>query len=103
MDRDGNLAILPFADPEAARFVVFLTEEQLKFSWQLIECGGTRLTKGPAAVHLMELLKPTRLLGRLCRPRAMTLLVGLIDHWISRARPQLSSLVPDKPGPRRWP
>ena len=103
MDKDGSLAILPFADPEAARFVVFLTEEQLKYSWQLIECDGTRLTKGPAAVRLMELLRPTRLLGRLCRPRPLTRLVGLIDHAICLARPRLSCLVPDRPGPRRWP
>ncbi len=103
MDTDGSLAILPFDDPEAARFVVFLTEEQLKSSWQLIECDGTRLTKGPAAVRLMELLAPTRRLGRLCRPRPLTRLVGVIDHLVNLARPQLSRIVPRGPGPRRWP
>ncbi|MDQ3956962.1 MAG: hypothetical protein M3273_01435 [Actinomycetota bacterium] len=103
MDRDEALAILPFDDAEAARFVVFLTEEQLRFSWQLIECDGTRLTKGPAAVRLLELLAPTRLLGRLCRPCRLTGLIGLIDHAIDVLRPWLSRIVPDKPGPRRWP
>ncbi|MDQ4023875.1 MAG: hypothetical protein M3217_00065 [Actinomycetota bacterium] len=103
MDRDGNLAILPFDDPEAARFVVFLTEEQVRYSWQLVECDGTRLTKGEAAVRLMELLKPTRWLGRVCRPRPLTWLVGVIDHLVSMARPHLSHLVPKGPGPRRWP
>src|ERR671917_374271 len=103
MDRDENLAILPFDDPNAAPFVVFLTEEQVKFSWQLIECDGTRLTKGEAAVRLMEHLKPTRWLGKLCRPRLLTRIVGAIDHLISLARPQLSKIVPKGPGPRRWP
>jgi hypothetical protein len=103
MDREENLAILPFDDPNAARFVVFLTEEQLKHSWQLIECDGTRLTKGAAAVRLMELLKPTRWLGKLCRARPLTRLVGAIDHLISINRPKLSHLVPKGPGPRRWP
>jgi hypothetical protein len=103
LDKDENLAILPFDDPNAAAFVVFLTEEQLKFSWQLIECDGTRLTKGPAAVRLMELLRPTRWLGRLCRPRLLTAVVGAIDHLISVSRPKLSHLVPEGPGPRRWP
>ncbi|MDQ3914539.1 MAG: hypothetical protein M3323_04290 [Actinomycetota bacterium] len=103
MDKDGSLAILPFDDPEAARFVVFLTEEQVRFSWQLIECDGTRLTRGEAAVRLMELLKPTRWIGRLCRPRPLTSLVGVIDHLVSVARPRLSHLVPKGPGPRRWP
>jgi hypothetical protein len=103
MDVDDRLAMLPFDDPEAARFVVFLTEEQLKFSWQLIERDGTRLTKGPAAVRLMQHLRPTRWLGRCCRPRALTWLVGLIDHVISVSRPRLSRFVPKGPGPRRWP
>jgi hypothetical protein len=104
MDRDENLAILPFDDPNAAPFVVFLTEEQVKFSWQLIECDGTRLTKGAAAVRLMELLKPTRWIGRLCRGRPLlTRIVGAIDHFISVHRPKLSKCVPKGPGPRRWP
>ena len=103
MDRDENLAILPFDDPNATPFVVFLTEEQVKYSWQLIECGGTRLVKGEAAVRLMELLKPTRWLGKLCRLRPLTLLVGAIDHLISISRPKLSHVVPKGPGPRRWP
>ena len=103
MDKDGRLAILPFDAPEAARFVVFLTEEQVKHTWQLIECGGTRLTKGPAAVRLMELLKPTRWLGRLCRAARLTWLVGAVDHLISVSRPKLSHVVPKGEGPRRWP
>ncbi|MFN2588556.1 MAG: hypothetical protein ABR613_10630 [Actinomycetota bacterium] len=103
MDGDGCLAILAFDDPEAARFVVFLTEEQVRHSWQLIECDGTRLVKGEAAVRLMELLKPTRWIGRLCRPRPLTWLVGAVDHLVALARPALSRLVPKRPGPRRWP
>lgn len=83
--------------------MVFLTEEQLRYSWQLIEPDGTRLTKGPAAVRLLQLLKPTRWLGRACRPRPLTRLVGLLDHWIKAARPLLSHCVPKGPGPRRWP
>lgn len=103
MDREGSLAILPYDDAQAARFVVFLTEEQVRFSWQLIECDGRRLTKGEAAVRLMELLKPTRWIGKLCRPRPLTWLVGVLDHAISVSRPKLSRVVPRGPGPRRWP
>lgn len=51
----------------------------------------------------MEYLKPTRRLGRLCRPRLLVRLVGAIDHLISVNRPKLSRLVPRGPGPRRWP
>jgi hypothetical protein len=103
MDREGSLAILPYDDPEAARFVVFLTEEQVEYSWQLIECDGTRLTKGPAAVRLLQLLKPTRWIGRVCRTPLLTRLVGALDHLISISRPTLSKIVPKGPGPRRWP
>lgn len=97
------MAILPFDDPNAARFVVFLTEDQVKYSWQLIERDGTRLTKGAAAVRLMQLLKPLRWLGQLCRFRPLTKLVGAADHAICVSRPKLSKIVPKGPGPRRWP
>jgi hypothetical protein len=103
MDKDEKLAILPFDDPNAAQFVVFLTEEQVKYSWQIIECDGKRLTRGEAAVRLMELLKPTRWLGKVCRARLLTGLVGAVDHVISVNRPKLSRLVPKGAGPRRWP
>lgn len=95
--------MLSFADPEAARFVVFLTEEQVRYSWQLIEPQGARLTKGAAAVRLMQILKPTRWIGKLCSPRPLTWLVGAFDHLISISRPKLSKIVPKGPGPRRWP
>ena len=103
MDREDRLAILPFDDPEAARFVVFLTEDQVRYSWQLIEPDGTRLTKGPAAVRLMQHLKPTRWIGKVCRAQPLTWLVGKIDHLICISRPTLSHIVPRGPGPRRWP
>jgi hypothetical protein len=51
----------------------------------------------------MELLVATRWLGRLCRRRPLTWLVGLIDHLVNVARPKLSRLVPKGPGPRCWP
>lgn len=82
---------------------MFLTEDQVRHSWQLIERDGARLVKGPAAVRLMELLRPTRRLGRLCRFPPLTWLVGAIDHLISLARPYLSHVVPKGGGPRRWP
>ncbi|HEX2196198.1 MAG TPA: hypothetical protein VHJ76_04655, partial [Actinomycetota bacterium] len=103
LDTEENLAILPFDAPEAAQFVVFLTEDQLEHSWQLIECDGKRLTEGPAAVRLMELLRPVRWLGKLCRSRPLTRLVGAVDHLIKVSRPKLSHVVPQGPGPRRWP
>ncbi len=83
--------------------MVFLTEDQVRHSWQLIECDGTRLTQGAAAVRLMELLRPTRWLGRVCRFPPLTALVGVLDYMIKVSRPQLSHLVPKGPGPRRWP
>ena len=103
MDKDENLAILPFDDSNAAQFVVFLTEDQLKYSWQLIECDGTRLVKGAAAVRLMQLLHPLRWVGRICRRPLLTKLVGAVDHLICISRPKLSKIVPKGPGPRRWP
>jgi predicted DCC family thiol-disulfide oxidoreductase YuxK len=103
LDPGKRIAILPFDDPEAARSVVFLTEEELQSSWHLIEPDGTRMTKGDAGVALLEHLDATRRLGRALRTLHLVWLVGAIDALVSRLRPRASGLVADEPGPRRLP
>lgn len=103
LDRRERLALLPFDDPEAAQFVVFLERGRIEESWQLIECDGRRLTHGDAFVKLLETLDLTRRVAGFLRVTRLTRLAGLIDRLISRSRPHLARLVPDGPGPRRWP
>jgi hypothetical protein len=94
---------LPYDDPEAARWVVFLTEEQVKGSWRLIEPDGRRLTKGEAGVTLLEHIDGTRWLGRALRVLRLAYLVGAVDWAISQSRPFLSKLVKNAPAFRRLP
>ncbi len=93
--------MLPFDDPEAARWVVFLTEDEVKESWRIIEPDGTRLVKGEAGIALLEHLDVTRWLGRLLRALRLTPLVGAVDWVISKLRPWLSHLVKKGPPFRR--
>jgi predicted DCC family thiol-disulfide oxidoreductase YuxK len=103
LDRTEGLALLPYDDPEAAEFVVFLERGRIEESWQLIEVDGRRLTHGDALVRLLELLPATRWLGRALRAGRLTWLATALDRVISKARPFASRFVPDRPGPRRWP
>ncbi len=95
--------MLPFDDPEAARWVVFLTEDEVKDSWRIIEPDGRRLVKGEAAIALLEHLDATRWLGRLLRALRLTRLVAAVDWAISELRPYLSNLVKKGPPFRRPP
>jgi predicted DCC family thiol-disulfide oxidoreductase YuxK len=103
LDSRAAVALLPYDDPEAAEFVVFLERGRIEESWQLIEPDGTRLTHGDAFVRLLEVLGRTRWLGRAMRAARLTRLAGVIDRVISKARPFAGRFVPDGPGPRRWP
>ncbi len=103
LDTHERLSILPFDDPEAAEHTVFLTESQLKDSWQLIETDGTRLVKGRALVRLLGLLPALAWLGRVLSSLHLYALAGVVDQAISKSRPFLSRLVRDAPGPRRPP
>lgn len=103
LDRDGNVALLPYDDPAAAGFVVFLERGRIEESWQLIEPDGRRLTHGDALMRLLELIRPTRRLGRALRAARLTRLATAVDRLISRSRPYAARVVPDRPGPRRWP
>jgi predicted DCC family thiol-disulfide oxidoreductase YuxK len=103
LDRHRRLALLPYDDPDAAQFVVFLERGRIEESWQLIKRDGTRLTHGDALIELLESLSVTRWLGRALRWARLTWLATAADWVISKARPFTSRFVPDRPGPRRWP
>lgn len=84
---------MPFDAPEAARFVVFLTEEELHKSWRFVQRDGNALIKGHAAVALLTELDVTRPLGRLLGLLRLQAVVGILYLAISRSRPLLSRLV----------
>lgn len=88
---------MPFDAPEAARFVVFLTEEELHKSWRFVQPDGNALIKGDAAVALLTELRATHYLGRILNFLHLQPLVGLIYLAISHNRPHLSRLIKNPP------
>jgi predicted DCC family thiol-disulfide oxidoreductase YuxK len=103
VDRSGELAILGFDDPEAARFVRHIPKTELEASWQLLLPTGERLTLGPAGVAAMEHIKVTRPLGKAMRALRLEGLATGINVLVRRNRHRLGRLVSDRPGPRRPP
>jgi predicted DCC family thiol-disulfide oxidoreductase YuxK len=103
LDKRGRLALLPFDDPAAAEFVVFLERGRIEESWQLIECDGRRLTHGDAFLRLLEIVDRTRWIARALKALRLERLAGAVDWAISRSRPYLARVVRNGPAPRRWP
>jgi predicted DCC family thiol-disulfide oxidoreductase YuxK len=80
LDRNGKLAFLPFGDEEALPFLAQIPENERFASWHLIRPDGRRFSRG--------------------------IVGGPADaayDLIARNRDKLGKLVPDRPGPRRWP
>jgi predicted DCC family thiol-disulfide oxidoreductase YuxK len=97
LDRRRRLALLPFADPEAASLLGAIPEDERHASWRLVFPDGRRASRGRGAIDLLRLLPATRPLVPLLRP----LPLDALYHLIARHRRRLGRLVPDRPGPRR--
>jgi predicted DCC family thiol-disulfide oxidoreductase YuxK len=103
LDRDEVVGMVAHDDPKAEAIMGQISERDWDRSWQLVFPDGRRLMSGDATVELLSRLAYTRWLGRALAVLRLTPLVGLIYLTVSWARPYLSRLVPDKPGPRRFP
>lgn len=103
VDRDQNLAILPFDDPLSAPYMRRIPDRQIEESWQLIEPDGTRLMRGEGGVALLDHVRLTRPIARLVTVLRLTWAIDLIDRVIYKLKPRLARVVPDAPGPRRPP
>ena len=79
------------------------TEDERGESWHLVTVEGRDLVGGAGLIAIAERLKPTRRLGKLLRVLRLGGLLGLIDGVLKRIRPQLGKLIPDRPGPYRFP
>jgi predicted DCC family thiol-disulfide oxidoreductase YuxK len=103
VDRAGRLAFLSFDDELATPFVTHMDEDQLHSSWHLIEPDGTRLRKGPAAMALLDHLRPTRRVARALRALRLQWLVTAANSFFYVIRKKAGRFVPDVPTTRRWP
>jgi hypothetical protein len=96
LDRSEQLAFLPFGDEAAAPLLAPLPETERLASWHLAEPGGHVASRGEAAAVVLDCL-----VGARSRRSARRL--DRLYNVISRHRSRLGALVPDRPGPRRFP
>lgn len=102
LDRRGELAFLPLDDPEAAPLLAGVVEEVRLETWRLASPDGSLASRGGGAVDLLLALRVTRPAGRLLA-RVPARRLDRAYEAIARRRRTLGRLVPDGPGPRRFP
>jgi predicted DCC family thiol-disulfide oxidoreductase YuxK len=102
LDRRRELAFLPLADPEAAPLLAGVTEDERFESWRLASPDGSLAGRGSGAVDLLLVLRLTRPAGRLLA-RIPARRLDQAYEAIAHRRRTLGRLVPDRPGPRRFP
>jgi hypothetical protein len=102
LDRRQELAFLGFRDPRAEELLAGLTQEERHATWRLALPDGRLVGYGSGFVDLARSLRLTRPLA----PILGRIPAGGLDRAygvIARRRPRLGKLVPDRPGPRRFP
>jgi hypothetical protein len=102
LDRSEELAFLSQEDGEAEPLLAALPEDERFATWHLALPDGSLHGRGSGLPALLLEMSPTRPAGRLLA-RVPN---GALDHGyavIARVRPWLGRLVPDRPGPRRYP
>ena len=97
------MAFLPLQDEEAPPLLEHVPEEERFASWHLVERDGSLASRGTGGIAVFGHLRATRSLGHALRAlRAERALDRLYDA-VARNRRTLGRLVPDRPGPRRFP
>lgn len=102
LDRKGELAFLPQEDREAEPLLAAVPEDERFATWHLalpdgsLHGGGSGL---PALLRALSITRPGgRLLARVPNGALDRVYALIADH-----RARLGRLVPDRPGPRRYP
>jgi hypothetical protein len=102
LDRDHELAYLPQEDREADPLLAGVPEDERGATWHLAVPDGSVHGRGAGLPVLLGAMRLTRPAGRLlARVPARHLDRGYA--LIADRRPRLGRLVPDRPGPRRYP
>jgi len=102
LDRRCELAYLPLRDPEAASLLDELVEEERFATWRLALQDGSVVGYGAGGVQLLEAVRLTRPIGHALAYVPAAILDRIYDV-VARSRGTLGRLVPDRPGPRRFP
>ena len=87
---------------EAAQpYLAPLAEGERFATWHLVRADGSLSGRGAGCLDLLELLAPR--IGRRLRRLPLDRPAELAYELVARNRSALGKIVPDKPGPRRFP
>jgi len=89
-------------DPAASTYLDRLPEEERYATWHLVLRDGSLVGHGTGGVELLETMSLTRRAGGLLAHVPG----GILDRAyevVASQRGRLGRLVPDRPGPRRYP
>jgi hypothetical protein len=89
-------------DPEADALLAALPEAERYATWHLVRRDGSLAGAGAGLVDLVASMRLTRPAARLVALVPDSALEALY-RVVARNRPRLGRLVPDRPGPRRFP
>jgi hypothetical protein len=103
MDRDDALALISFGEPEVRELLPGVRYAVIKQHWHIVTPDGEDLIEGAAGIVLLELLKPTRWVGKALRALRAERLLTPIDRFIARYRKKAKRWVKDGERPRRYP
>jgi hypothetical protein len=89
-------------EPEAAPLLEPIPEEERFATWRLVLWNGELVGDGTGGIDLLRMMRLTRpiarILGLVPRPA-----LDAGSRLVARRRNALGQLVPDRPGPRRYP
>jgi len=103
LDHRGALALLGLEDASADRLLEHVSEERRGSSLRLVLPDGRMLSGGAAALGALERLPATRRLARTAAVLHAQPAAEALYALLARNRDRLGWLVPDGPGPRRYP
>jgi predicted DCC family thiol-disulfide oxidoreductase YuxK len=102
VDRREELGFLGLDDPDAPRLLHEVPAGERDASWWLVLTDRSAVGRGTGGRELLQSLRLTRPFAGLLRlvPNAA---LDAAYGFIARHRRGLGRLVPDRPGPRRFP
>ena len=103
LDRGRNLALLGLDDASADRLLEHVSGEERGSSLRLVLPDGRMISAGAAALGVLERLPATRPLARTATLLHAQRAAEALYAFVARNRDRLGRLVPDGPGPRRYP
>jgi predicted DCC family thiol-disulfide oxidoreductase YuxK len=103
LDGRHELAFLGLEDASADRLLEHVSDEERVSLLRLVLPDGRMLLGGAAALNVLERLPATRLLARTVTLLHAERSAEAAYALVARNRVRLGRLVPDGPGPRRYP